>query len=118
MDQSTVPNKKWQKKVAPVIIFWVLFIVVTITYNKAPESRAEITPKQIGLFFVPLFLALYYTFILIFQNRRRGVLASVLICGLLLLRLFSLTNPINVLLLCAFVAFVEWYFSRHSNKFD
>lgn len=116
-NMSDMTKRSWQRKFIPIVFLWILFVVVNGTLNKAPQSRGDVTATPAIFFFGPLFIALYFTFAFILGNRRRGILGALFICGLLLLRLLNLTNPMNVLLLCAFVGFVEWYFNKHPNRF-
>lgn len=104
------------RKLVPVILCWMVFIVINSFFSTAPYSKNDIPIPAVVLFFAPLFVALYFTFALILSNRRRGFLVSLLICGLLLIRLYGLTNPLTVFLLFAAAGFLEWYFAVQYPK--
>lgn len=62
-------------------------------------------------FFGLCFLAVFFLITLVFNNMRRGFLFGLGVTGFLLLRLMRLGNIVNELLLLAFVAVIEYYFS-------
>jgi hypothetical protein len=67
-----------------------------IVFRTSPDDQINIV-----LFFVTLVLALALTLALLFGNSRRGFLGSLLLAGFLLLRLISLANWLNIILLSA-----------------
>lgn len=113
----TVPVKSpWQRKLIPVFFSWILFIFINSFINQAPYSKDSLPVTSVLLFVTPLFVALYFSLALLVNNRRRGFLGSLLICSLLLVRLYGFTNPLTVLLLFATTAFLEWYFGVQYPK--
>jgi len=61
------------------------------------------------LFFIVLFLAILFTFSLIFQNSRRGLLASVVVTIFILLRFWGIGNVLNLILLVGLAVSLEIY---------
>lgn len=95
---------------------WVVFIWINSTSNQAPFSKAELGVGQGLLFLGPLVVALTLTLWLPVHNIRRSILASVLFCGLLGLRLYDFTSPITVLFLFLVVGGIEWYVATHKRQ--
>jgi hypothetical protein len=74
-----------------------------------------ITPDTMGalpLFFILSFLALLFTFSLLFADSGRGFIVSLGLIVFLILRYLGIGNIINLLLIAGLVVTAEFYFTR------
>lgn len=78
-----------------------------IVYFISPD-----TSGVIPFFFVILLLALFFSLSIIFANKRRGIISSLVIEIFLLLRYFDIGNLINLLLLAGVAVAFEFYFTK------
>jgi hypothetical protein len=65
----------------------------------------------VPLFFAGLFMALLFTFSLIFANSRRGIVTAIALTFFLLLMYFGVGNILNLILIVAIAVCIELYFS-------
>ncbi len=66
----------------------------------------------VQLFFVLVFLALLFTFSLIFAGGRRGLIAAISLSLFLILAYFGVGNILNLVLIVAIAISIEIYFAR------
>lgn len=66
----------------------------------------------IALFFIFLLGALTFTFSIIFNNTKRGLLYSLSIILFLIMRLFGVGNILNLLLVLGITIVLDLYFAR------
>ncbi len=74
-----------------------------------------IDPHTFGilpLFFVLIFIALLFSFSIIFSHTRRGFLTAFGLTIFLILRYFGVGNILNLLLISGILISLELYFSR------
>lgn len=93
------------------------FLITTLLWIAVSGIVIFIDPYtdwSIIVFFISLFLALLFTFSLLFQNSRRGLVVSSSLVLFLILRFFGIGNIINLLLLIGLATAVEVFF-RKSN---
>ena len=103
--QQTVKARRNFFPTLLVTIF--LWISVTyLVYFVDPYSFAAIQ-----IFFFDIFVTLLFTFSLILANTRRGLETAILITVFLILRYFGIGNIVNLLLMTALVATIEYYLS-------
>ena len=88
------------------IILWLLLIFVI--YFIDPHTFGAIF-----LFFIVVFFAFLFTASIIFTNTRRGFLTTLGLVLFLFLRLIGIGHVLNLLLIAAIIATVEFYFSRN-----
>ncbi|GEM_PF-2387324 len=93
-----------------MIIFWLMFALMIFFVE--PEMIKDIPFKDTYLpFFLNLFLALFFTFALIFRNNRRGFMAALSLILLLSLKLNGLANLFNFLLIVSVSLLLDRLFS-------
>ena len=88
------------------IILW--FLLLGLIYFVGPEDFFAVPT-----FFFVLFLALLFSFSIIFSNTRRGLIAALGLISFLILRFFGVGNIINFLLILGIGVSVELYIIRH-----
>jgi len=79
-----------------------------------PETIKNILIPGLYLpFFLNLFLALFFTLAIIFINSKRGFLIALGITVFLILRLLTLGNILNAILITGLVFALDYYFTHH-----
>ena len=98
-----------RKNFFPTLLFTILlcFLLVGLIYFVAPEDFFAVPT-----FFFVSFLALLFSFSIIFSNRRRGFIAALGLILFLILRYFGVGNVLNLVLIIAILICFELYFSR------
>ena len=82
-----------------------------------PNIGFNIFNTQIGaplFFFLMLMLSLFSLFTFILASRRRGALASLYICGVLILRFYGLKSIFQALIFLIIIILVEYLLSRRT----
>jgi predicted neutral ceramidase superfamily lipid hydrolase len=98
-------RKKFFLTVLLTIFLWILLVALILLTDPT-------NPGIMPLFFLLAFLALTFTFSIIFINTRRGVILSTVITVLILLRYLGVGNILNLLLLAGVGVATEFYFSN------
>jgi len=98
-----------RKNFFPTLLFTTLlwFLLVGLIYFVAPEDFFAVPT-----FFFVSFLALLFSFSIIFSNTRRGFVAALGLILFLILRYFGVGNIINFLLILGIGISVELYAIR------
>ncbi len=91
------------------ILLWITLLF--LIYFVDPESFAAIP-----LFLFLSFAALLFTFAVILNNLRRGIIISVSTAIFLILRYFGVGNILNLLLITGIAVALELYFWYTSEK--
>lgn len=78
------------------------FMCISIIFATEPEKL----PNQL-VFILVLFLALFFTFTIIFTNKRRGVIASLAVVIFLVLSYFGVGSILNFLLVAGIAFALE-----------
>jgi hypothetical protein len=95
-----------------MIISWIT--LVFIIYFIEPELLKDIfIINSYAPFFINLFLALFFALALIFNNSRRGCIIALGITIFLILRIHTLGNVLNALLIASSIFSLEYYFTRN-----
>lgn len=94
-----------------IIIFWAVTAGI-IGFIEPQLIKDLILPNSYLLFFLPLFLALFFTLSVVFANTRRGFLSSLNIIFFLILRLHELGNLLNLFLLIGLTFALDYYFTE------
>lgn len=85
-----------------------------LMYAQSPNGTLPlplpIDPKL--LFFLLLFLAFLFSFSLLFQNTRRGILIAIGLTALTLLRFFHFFHPLYIVFIFALLLTLELYFVK------
>ena len=90
--------------------FWTV-IGLEVYFIDPTMVKDILVPSSYLTFFIPLFLALFFTFGALFQNSRRSIMASLTVIVFLYLRIFGLGTALNLFLLTALTVSLEYYFS-------
>jgi len=93
-----------------IVIFWAIFSFI-IFFIEPEQVKNFIIPGAYLPFFVNLFLALFFTLSIIFNNTSRGFLVSIGIILFLILRLHDLGNLLNVFLIVGLILALEFLFT-------
>ena len=114
-DQQLVYRTNWMWLCFSVIFWSIFFFVVT---KVEPELIRDIIFVDLyAPFFVVLFLALWCSFQLIWNNWKRSTLYSASVCTLLILRIMDLAIIINTIALLLLVVAIElFYFSTPDRE--
>lgn len=106
-----VEELRRRKNFLPTLIITItLWIILAgIVYFVDPQQMFAIP-----LFFLFAFLAILFTASLLFANRRRGLLTSLVIILFLILRYFGVGNMLNAILLIGIAVTFEIYASRRA----
>lgn len=111
---STKKNKrdreiKRRKHIIPTamlsILFWLTTLYVIFFINPLEQGSLQI-------FFFSISLSLFFTFSLVFSNKRRIISLTLSVVFFLTLRYFGIGNIINILLILGLVITSEIYFSK------
>ena len=97
------------------LLFWTLLGLLIIFVDPSLIENFVFKGTYL-LFFVLLFLSVFFSASLLLSSSRRGFLISLGVCGALLLRVKSLGNIINLLLLIVFLVLLEFYWGGFSSK--
>ena len=93
-----------------IFIFWLSFALMIFFVE--PKIVENIPFKNSYLpFFLNLFLALFFTFAVIFTNSRRGLMAAANLILLLILRLNGLDNLLNLFFIIGLTLVLDRLFS-------
>src|SRR5438309_649492 len=87
------------------------YIVYQFSPNTTVATKLLFFDPKI-LFFLCLFLALVFSFSLLLQNTRRGILVALGCTSLALLRFFHLFHPLYIILIVSLVLTTELYFVK------
>lgn len=102
--EQVLKRKNFLPTLLLTILFWIL--LGALVYFVDPGIFGVVP-----LFFVTLFVALLFTFSLVFANSRRGLLASLSLSLFLILRYLGVGNWLNLVLILAIASCIELYFS-------
>ncbi|OGH25829.1 MAG: hypothetical protein A3C27_03135 [Candidatus Levybacteria bacterium RIFCSPHIGHO2_02_FULL_39_36] len=110
-----------QKKFLPFLYLFALSLIPLfgIIFLVNPFEKLELFQSKIDpaiFLFTILFLALFFFFSFLFANKRRGVLASIFVVGLLILRFFEIRSIYHAILLLAIILLIEFLHSKRSLK--
>jgi len=94
-----------------ILIFWAITGGV-IGFIEPELIKDLFIPNSYFLFFLPLFLALFFTLSVIFTNSRRGFLVSIGFIFFLIFRLHELGNLLNLFLIIGLIITFEYYFTQ------
>jgi uncharacterized protein with PQ loop repeat len=83
-----------------VIIAYLLYFVDPYSFGALP------------LLLICLYFSLFFTFTIIFANKRRGAIFSTSIVLFLVMRYFGVGHIVNLVLLSALSLTIEYYFTR------
>lgn len=112
-------QRRIKKNYVPAILlsllFWILFGLLIMFVDPSLIENFVFKSTYL-LFFVLLFLSVFFSASLLLSSSRRGFLISLGVCGALLLRVKSLGNIINLLLLIVFLVLLEFYWGGFSSK--
>src|SRR3989338_11715455 len=104
-----------REEIIPLLLFAKIIDKLKIRAKSNITKKNGITPDTSGVipfFFVILLLALFFSLSIIFANKRRGIISSLVIEIFLLLRYFDIGNLINLLLLAGVAVAFEFYFTK------
>ncbi len=102
-------------KIIPTLTFWGIFALAITTVNY-PDSLAGATLVQIGIFFIPLFLALISTINLFFKSLlKSAVLVLGIILSLILKSLGNL-NIVTAILVIVAVVLISGSFKKGTSS--
>jgi len=94
-----------------ILIFWAITGGI-ISFIEPELVKNLLIPNSYFLFFLPLFLASFFTLSVVFTNSRRGFLASTGLILFLVFRLHELGNLLNLFLIIGLVITFEYYFTQ------
>lgn len=83
----------------------------------SPEQKFEIynvVIHPIILLWIMVAISSSFLFSFLFVNTRRGILSSIFIVGMLILRYFEIRNIYHTLLLLAIILLIEFLYSKRS----
>jgi len=98
-------RKNFFPSLITTILLW--FFIFSLVYFTDP-----FLPGMVPIFFIVVFVALLFTFALVFINTRRGFLVSVSLTIYLILRFFGIGNILNFMLLLGLAGAVELYYYK------
>src|SRR3989344_5380812 len=105
-----------KKRLIPTLILTVIlwaalgYFVYSFSPNTPLPLPILIDPKII--FFLMLFLALFLSFSLLFNNTRRGILLALGIVSIVLLRFFQLFHALYIVFVISILITIEIYFLK------
>ncbi|MDP3888856.1 MAG: hypothetical protein Q8Q24_02315 [bacterium] len=103
--QGRVHRKNFLPAFLASLLVWLIFLYFVLTY--APE-----TTLLVGVFYLLLFFALFFTLALFLANSRRGLLVSLAIVGFLFLNQIKQANTLNYILLAGLLLSIELFFTK------
>ncbi len=106
--KKTQRRKNFFPSLIITLISWLL--IAYLVYSIDPSS-----PLVIILFFVLLFIALLFTFSIIFTNARRGLTAAIVVTIFLILRYYGVGNVLNFILIVALTIASDIYFTSNNH---
>jgi len=89
-----------------IIFFWSTFIFL-IFFIEPDQVKDIIIPGAYLPFFINLFLALFFTLSVVFNNSRRGLLANLGVIAFLVLCFHGLGNLLNLLLIAGLLITID-----------
>ncbi len=92
----------------------IFFIIIVDPKIKFEILQPFLNPPLI--FFMLFFASLFTLFTFIFASRRRGILASLFICGIFILRFFGLKSIFQVFILLLIILLIEYIYSQRLIK--
>ncbi len=103
--QQAVRRKNFLPTLLVTILLWsgiagIIYFIDPHTFGILP------------LFFVLVFIALLFSFSIIFSHTRRGFLSALGLTLFIILRYFGVGNVLNLLLISGVIIALEIYFSR------
>jgi hypothetical protein len=102
--KQNVKQKRPLLSLAVTTILWLS--IASILYFTDPSGFGTVV-----LFLVLVCLALLFTFSIISENTRRGLIISTALTGFLVLRYFGIGNILNLILVCGIAIAVDYYLS-------
>lgn len=98
-----------RKNFFPTLLFTIILwlILAGLIHFVSPEDFFAVPT-----FFFVSFLALLFSFSIIFSNRRRGFITALGLILFLILRFLGIGNILNLVLIIAILICFELYFSR------
>ena len=101
-----------RKNFFPSLIFTLVswLLIAYLVYSVDPSS-----PFVITIFFILLFIALLFTFSIIFTNTRRGLTAAIVLTLFLSLRYYGVGNILNFILIVALTIASDIYFTSNNH---
>ncbi len=105
------------KKYLPYLYLFIMSLIAltlfTLFINPQNSfSMYVISISPVFLFLAFLFITLFFLFSYIFLNRRRGILVSAFITGVMLFRALGFREPLYNVLLLIILILVEIYFAK------
>ena len=106
-----------QRKFLPFLYLFLMSLLPLGFYLLlvSPDQKFEIfnTVIQPVIFLLTMvFISFFLLFSFLFVNTRRGILASIFVVGLLILRFFEIRTALHALLLLAIILLIEFLFLR------
>ena len=114
-----ISNMRTHRKYLPYFYYFLISLIPLLFFVLIanPDKMFDVSPLTIGapLFLFPLlFTSLFFLFTFIFANIRRGILASLFVCAILILRLFGFRSGYQTVILLIIALLVEYlYTKRH-----
>ncbi len=99
------------KKIVPSFVFWLIFIFVIFTIPY-PEALIQANNLQVFAFFIPLFLAITFTFNLFLKNIFLSCSISLGLISLLILKALDTLNLVTGILSIVTVLLLISYFRK------
>lgn len=86
-------------------------------YAFSPHTSLPLLPLDPKIVFsLVVFLALFFSFTLLFQNTRRGFLVGLGLTTLIILRFFQFFHPLYIVLIVALLLTTELYFASEKTR--
>lgn len=94
------------------VVCWVGvgYLIYAVSPNRPLPTPLPIDSKT--PFFLLLFLTLFFSLTLLFNNTRRGFLVALGLTALVLLRFFKFFHPLYIVLVLAILFTVELFFAK------
>ena len=110
MRRKREKNKQKRKNLFPSLIITVVswLLIAYLVYSVNPT-----TPYIIILFFILAFVALLFTFSIVFANTRRGLTVAIAFTIFLFFRYYGIGNILNFLLVFGLAVASDIYFSKN-----
>lgn len=102
--EQVLKRKNFLPTLILTILFWLL--LGALVYFVDPGTFGVVP-----LFFITFFVALLFTFSLIFANSRRGLITSISLTLFLILLFLGVGNYLNLILIVAIAIATELYFT-------
>jgi hypothetical protein len=102
--KSALKRKNFFPTLVITILLWIS--LAGLVYFIAPDTFGAVP-----IFFIGLFVALLFTFSLVFASSRRGLITSLSLSLFLILMYLGVGNFLNLVLITAIAVCIELYFS-------